>query len=101
MKMKLAQFSRSPQLTPQLIVKLLIVLLVALLAHGLILLPLPLPWRAGATLLLTGLLPGLLLVELLVGSRADAPLELWERILYSIGAGACIIVVAMLLLSYL
>ncbi len=67
--MKLVQLSPHPQLTPQLMLKLLAVLIVALSAHALILAPLPLPWRAGAALILTALLPGLLLVDLLVGNR--------------------------------
>ena len=75
--------------------------LAAAVAHVVIFAPLPLPLRAGAALILTGLLPGLLLVEALVGSRDDAPLDFWERALYSVGAGAALIVVTMLLLSYL
>src|SRR6187401_2817884 len=74
-------------------------LITALVAHLIIFAPLPISLRAWAVLLLTGFLPGLLLVEWLVGSRAEAPLDLWERILYSLGAGAGIIVVTMLLLS--
>jgi 4-amino-4-deoxy-L-arabinose transferase-like glycosyltransferase len=77
------------------------VLLAALIAHALILAPLPLIWRAGAALVLTGLLPGLLLVEWLVGNRAESPLDAWEKTLYSIGAGTSVLVVTMLLLSYL
>lgn len=77
------------------------VLLVALVAHALIFMPLPLLVRAAAALALTGLLPGMLLVEWLVGGRTGAPLDHWERTLYSIGAGASIIVITMLLLSYL
>ena len=77
------------------------VLLAALIAHAFILAPLPLIWRAGAALVLTGLLPGLLLVEWLVGDRAESPLDAWEKTLYSIGAGTSVLVVTMLLLSYL
>ncbi len=77
------------------------VLLAALIAHAFILAPLPLIWRAGAALVLTGLLPGLLLVEWLVGDRAESPLDAWEKTLYSIGAGTSVLAVTMLLLSYL
>ena len=51
-------------------------------------------------LLLAGLLPGLLLVEAVVG-RSDAPPSLWERALYSVAAGYGVMVVVMLGLSYL
>lgn len=77
------------------------ILIAAALAHALLVAPLPLVVRTWAVLVLTGLLPGLLLVEWLVGSRAESPLDFWERALYSIGAGAGIIVITMLLLSYL
>ncbi|MCC6455241.1 MAG: glycosyltransferase family 39 protein [Caldilineaceae bacterium] len=96
-RIDLAQSLRRPQFAPLL----LPVLATALVAHALIFAPLPLSWRAGAALILTGLLPGLLLVEWLVGSRAEAPLDAWERTLYSVGAGTSILVVGMLLLSYL
>lgn len=92
-----ARLSRLPLLIP--------VLITALVAHALILAPLPLIVRAWAVLVLTGLLPGLLLVEWLVGGRSDeqgrVPLDLWERTLYSMGAGASIIVITLLLLAYL
>jgi 4-amino-4-deoxy-L-arabinose transferase-like glycosyltransferase len=90
--MNLALSSRRAQLVA--------LILTALIAHALILAPLPLLLRAIATLILTGFLPGLLLVEWLVGDRPASRLDLWERVLYSIGAGASIIVITMLLLSY-
>src|SRR5690606_24906949 len=40
-------------------------------------------------------------VEALVGGQEDVPLGLWERSVYSVGAGACVIVIGMMLLSYL
>jgi hypothetical protein len=99
--MNLAQPVQSPQLRrPQRSPLLIAVLVTAVIAHALIVAPLPLLLRTGAVLILTGLLPGLLLVEWLVGGRADSPLDIWERTLYSIGAGTGIIVVTMLLLSY-
>lgn len=51
-------------------------------------------------LLLAGLLPGLLLVEAVLG-RCDAPPGPWERMVYSVAAGFGVIVVTMLGLSYL
>ncbi len=72
----------------------------AALAHILLLAPLPILVQAIAALLLAGLIPGLLLVELLVG-RSAAPPSLWERSLYSIAAGFGILVLVMLLVSYL
>ncbi len=79
----------------------LIALVASILAHIAIFAPLPLPIQTVAAWFLTGLLPGLLLVEALVGGRADAPLDRWERLLYSVGAGAAVTIVTMLLLSYL
>ena len=76
-------------------------LLAAVILHGLVLAPLPLTVRGLAALLLTGLIPGALLVEWLVGGDAAAPLDAWERSLYSVGAGVCVVVVTMLGLSYL
>ncbi|RIK53082.1 MAG: hypothetical protein DCC57_08895, partial [Chloroflexi bacterium] len=77
----------------------------ALAAHGLLwpALPLAVPLivQSATALLITGLLPGWLLVEWLVGGRAAAPLGLGERSVYSLGAGASVTVVGMLLLSYL
>jgi hypothetical protein len=79
---------------------LLIILAVALGAHLLLLVPQPLLLPATAVLILTGLLPGSLLVELLVG-RSTAPPDRWERILYSIASGYAIMTLVMLLVSYL
>ena len=45
------------------------------------------------------LLPGLLLVELLIGPRSDAGLG--ERFAYGVGAGLALLVLLMLALSYL
>ena len=98
--MNLAQPTRTAQRSLLLIP----ILITALVAHALLFVSLPLIVQAWAALILTGLLPGLLLVEWLVGGRSreqGAPLDVWERTLYSIGAGASIIVITMLLLSYL
>ena len=85
------------RLTP---LSMIILLTIALLAHLVIFVDLPLLYRTVAVLALTGLLPGILLVEWLVG-RSTAPPTAGEHLLYSIGAGYAIIVVVMLLLSYL
>ncbi len=75
-------------------------LLCNIIAHLVLFTYLPLVVQAIAVLLLTGLLPGILLVEALVGQSA-APPTLGERVLYSIGAGYAVIVVVMLGISYL
>src|SRR5687768_2738999 len=75
-------------------------LLVAVVANLLILSPVPLLLKTCALLLLTGLLPGALLIEMLIG-RSEAPPQLAERILYSIGAGYSSMVLIMLAISYL
>lgn len=75
-------------------------LALATLANIVLLAPTPLLLRTGATLLLAGLLPGTLLVELLIG-RGKAPPALGERIVYSVGAGYTSIVTILLALSYL
>jgi hypothetical protein len=77
-----------------------VALILAALLHGILLWPTPLVLQAAATLVLTGLLPGALLVTLLVG-RSKAPPTLGERAVYSIGAGYSCIVALLLLLSYL
>lgn len=79
---------------------LLLVLALALVANLLLLGPLPMLVQALAALLLAGLLPGLLLIEWLVGASA-APLPRWERTLYAIGVGYAILVMGTLLVSYL
>ena len=70
-------------------------------AHVALVLPLPLLWRSGAAWLLTGFIPGALLVERLVGGKPEAAPDPWERFLYSMGAGAALSVLTMLALSYL
>ena len=69
-------------------------------AHLLLLLPLPLNLQSAIVLLWTGLLPGALLVEALVG-RSTEPPSAWERALFSVAAGYGILVVVMMLVSYL
>lgn len=81
-------------------VHLLILVGAAVLAHLLILMPLPLVVQALAALVLCGLIPGLLLVEAVVG-RSAAPPGPWERTVTSIGAGYGVMVVMLLLASYL
>jgi hypothetical protein len=78
----------------------LIILLAAGLAHLPLFLPSPIWLRAAATLFLCGLLPGLLLVEWLVGRGDHAP-GLGERLVLSVGAGYSSMVIVTLLLSYL
>ena len=78
-----------------------LILLLALIAHAVLLAPSPILLGGLAALLLTGVLPGYLLVEWLVGGNRHGPLDAWERSLYTAGAGACLIVMVMLLLSYL
>lgn len=70
--------------------------LLILLAHVVLLSDFPLLWQAVAALLLAGWLPGMLLVEWLLGKGTR-----WERALYSIGASYTIMVVVMLFVSYL
>ncbi|HMN28621.1 MAG TPA: hypothetical protein PKE45_10750, partial [Caldilineaceae bacterium] len=78
----------------------LLFILAAGLAHLPFLLPTPLWLQAIATLVLAGLLPGALLVELLIGWGAPR-LAAMERAVLSIGAGYSSMVMLMLLLSYL
>jgi hypothetical protein len=75
-------------------------LVLAALANVVLLTPTPVLLRTGATLLLTGLLPGALLVELLVG-QSKAPPTIGERIVYSVGLGYTSMVTILLALSYL
>ncbi len=79
---------------------LLWVVAAAAVAHLLIFLPLHMVVQAAALLVLAGLLPGLLLVEAMVG-RSDAPPALGERVLYSVASGYGVMVLVMLGLSYL
>ena len=73
----------------------------ALIANLLILAGLPLMWEAGVILLLTGLLPGWLFVDWLLGGPGRTLPEPWERTLYAVAAGCAIIVITLLLLSYI
>lgn len=72
----------------------------ALATHIAIFSNLPLIWRTVTVLILTGLLPGLLLVDWIVG-HIDQTLSFPERLLYSFGAGYACMVLVMLGLSYL
>ena len=72
----------------------------AVILHGVLWLPLPLIVQTVAALLLTGFLPGVLLVEWLIG-QSEAPPDPWERILYSMAAGYGVMTLVMLGLSYL
>lgn len=76
------------------------VVAIALVLHSLLFVELPLGVQTVVILLLTGLLPGALLVEWLVG-HSESPPEPWERMLYSVAAGYSIIVLTMLAVSYL
>jgi hypothetical protein len=76
------------------------ILVAALLLHVILLVDLPILLQGVAALLLTGLLPGLFLVDLLLG-RSDSPPSRGEFGLYAIAAGYALIIVIMLLLSYL
>ncbi len=78
---------------------LLVVILVAAGLHFLLWLPLPLIVQAGSALLLSGFLPGALLVEWLIG-HSEAPPDRWERLLYSIAAGYGMMTLIMLAVSY-
>ncbi|RIK29635.1 MAG: hypothetical protein DCC55_37825, partial [Chloroflexi bacterium] len=71
-----------------------------LVLHLVLWLPLPLWVQTVAVLMLLGLAPGILLVELLLG-HSQAPPDRWEWWLYSAGAGYALLVLGMLLLSYL
>ncbi len=73
---------------------------VAGIANLIMLSPVPLLFKSIAVLILTGLLPGALLVEGLIGQSA-APPPIWEQILYSVGAGYSSMVIVTLALSYL
>jgi len=72
----------------------------AVLLHLLLLPFFPLLWQTVAVLLLTGVLPGYLVVQLILGRTAPQPTPS-EQWLYTIGAGYSFMVVAMLGLSYL
>jgi hypothetical protein len=72
---------------------------VALLAHVVLWLDAPLLWQAAAALLLTGFLPGLLTVELLLGHLPQSSRA--ERLLYAVGCGFAWIVLGLLALNFL
>lgn len=74
---------------------------IAGLAHIALLAPLPILAQSIAALVLAGLVPGLLLVEAVIGRAGDAAPGPWERAVYSIAAGIGVMVLAMLLVSYL
>ena len=81
--------------------KLIIIsLVVAGVAQGILLLNLPHLLQAVAALLLIGIVPGVLVVEALLG-RGDSPPHWLERIVYSVGAAFVLGVAMLLLLSYL
>ena len=80
-------------------------LLAALAAHGVLLLlgndtGAPYALQSLAVFTLCGLLPGLLLVDAIVG-RSAAPPTILERIVLSVGMGYAALVIGILLLSYL
>lgn len=87
-------------MTPGLREQIVRLIAVILVLHLALWLPVPHIAQMLAVLLLFGLLPGLLLVELLVG-HGEAPPDRWEWWLYSVGAGYTILVLGMLLISYL
>ncbi|MCB0120878.1 MAG: hypothetical protein KDE58_01480, partial [Caldilineaceae bacterium] len=76
------------------------ILVAALAAHGVFLWWPNLPAQAIAAFVLTGLLPGYLVVALLLDRVTAAPTPS-ERLLYSLAAGYLVMVVGSLLLSYL
>jgi hypothetical protein len=76
------------------------VIALALLSNAVILTPTPLLLKAVATLVLTVLLPGSLLVTGLI-ARSVAPPAPGERIVLSVGAGYSCLVLTLLALSYL
>lgn len=69
-------------------------------AYAVVIAPVPLAFKSLAVLSITAYLPGLLLVEVLVGGGENRP-DLWERTLYSVAVGYGLAVVLTLLLSYL
>lgn len=71
-----------------------------LLAHLILFSTLPLTWRTIAALWIAGFMPGVLLVEWLIG-RQVAALSIAERGLYAMDAGYAILVCTTLLASYL
>ncbi len=80
--------------------RLILVLLISLAAYTVTLADVAYGVQALAALILCGLLPGALLVDLAVG-RSAAPPTRAERIVLSVGMGYAALVLGMLLLSYL
>ncbi len=78
----------------------IIAIIAALVAHSLLFLPANYVVHSLAMLVLCAFLPGVLLVELIVG-RSDAPPQILERLVLSVGMGYAALVVGMLLLSYI
>lgn len=76
------------------------VLVTALAVHGILFFWPNLLAQAIATFVLTGVLPGFLLIELLLNREEAAPSRT-ERIIYSLAVGYSVMVVGGLLLSYL
>ncbi|MBK8049759.1 MAG: glycosyltransferase family 39 protein, partial [Anaerolineales bacterium] len=72
---------------------------VALIANGALFLPLPHLATALAALIVTGFLPGALLVHAVVGQGPSRP-DWMERVLYSGAAGFALMVLGMLLIAY-
>jgi hypothetical protein len=72
----------------------------ATLAHVVLFSALPLSWRTVAALCIAGFIPGVLLVEWLLGQYDDT-LAVDEHLLYAIGAGYAILVCGTLFASYL
>jgi hypothetical protein len=79
---------------------LVLVLVTALAAHGVLFWAPGLVAQSVAALVLAGLAPGILIVDLLIGD-GEAPPTPAEALLYGLGVGYGVIVVVMLALSYL
>lgn len=79
---------------------LLIFVAVAAVAHIALFVSLPYALQAMAALVIAGFLPGILLVEAIVGQSSSPP-DWWERVVYSVAAAYVVMVGGMLLLSYL
>ena len=78
----------------------LIVIGLAIVIHIILLSNVNLVLKTISALVLTGVLPGFLLVELLVG-KSKSPPDLWEKCIYIAGTSLSFIVTIMLLISYL
>lgn len=75
------------------------ILVAAFVAHVALFAPAPLLLQTAAVLVLVTLLPGILLVESLVG-RTPHPPERGEYLLYAVGAGVSILILLMLGINY-